>query len=366
MDTPPPKSFKELRLVCPRCRAPGEGDCPRVHALVDSSGAPARVGDLADTAVIGCSNSACGALYPVVEGIPVVFAKPESFDLPHNPPVDIFSAPASALQAIVAGADPDMNTAALLARLGQHIWAGFHDLLPPDSSEDWCTLLPHATDIVDWVGTLDKGPAGLRVSLGSSIGREAWEVSNGPTLLVDAHFPSLLVANRLLRDGRLDFLLQTDVHRWEIKRLEIPNPPAVDVALLCCNVLDPPFDAYQFSQVLALNLLDSISEPTSALIQSHAMLGPGGQLVVSSPFTWKLGVTPRAQWFECLAPHPAATAEQVMTQLVAQLAPPVRLLARKECRWMMRCMERELTHYKSVALCWQRVQAASGSGPPVP
>jgi putative 4-mercaptohistidine N1-methyltranferase len=51
-----------------------------------------------------------------------------------------------------------------------------------------------------------------------------------------------------------------------------------------------------FDVVLMANLIDRVSEPARCLQQLPALLRPGGQLVITSPYTWLEDFTPRENW----------------------------------------------------------------------
>lgn len=74
-------------------------------------------------------------------------------------------------------------------------------------------------------------------------------------------------------------------------------PPVVRAALdgvtvVVGNALDPPVFAGCADVVMAVNLLDTVSEPVNLLGQLDAVLRPGGLLLLASPFSWQDGVTP--------------------------------------------------------------------------
>jgi SAM-dependent methyltransferase len=61
------------------------------------------------------------------------------------------------------------------------------------------------------------------------------------------------------------------------------------------DALDPPFPAGCCERVVSLNLLDSVADPDLLLSQMHALLQPGGRLVLASPFSWQDALTPPRQ-----------------------------------------------------------------------
>ena len=51
-----------------------------------------------------------------------------------------------------------------------------------------------------------------------------------------------------------------------------------------------------FDVLLMANLLDRLREPMKCLDQLPALLQPGGQLIITSPYTWSEEFTPRKNW----------------------------------------------------------------------
>jgi putative 4-mercaptohistidine N1-methyltranferase len=55
-------------------------------------------------------------------------------------------------------------------------------------------------------------------------------------------------------------------------------------------------DLGDFDVVLAANLLDRLSDPSLFLKRLPSLVKPGGQLILTSPYTWLEEFTPREQW----------------------------------------------------------------------
>jgi|RhiMethySRZTD1v2_1073278.scaffolds.fasta_scaffold246100_3 uncharacterized protein YbaR (Trm112 family) len=348
--------FDDLRLICPRCRHVGADGTLVRHALActSSDGPPAVLGRLDDVPALTCTRPTCAAAYPVIDGIPVIFRQPEAFDLSLSPPADLLSLPPRTLRAAVAGQPPGALPA-LLARLARHAWAGFHDWLGPEWAFEGLSTGVHPVELMAWLEGLGEPAAcadGRRLVLGAALGREAWEVSTGATVLVDGHLSSLQAARRLIRDGTLRMVMPIDATRWGEVTLTAPRAPQVPIALLCCDVLDPPLEADGFASVIGANLVDSVSDPYVALGQSHALTAPGGLLTLTSPFAWRGSVTERNRWLEALSPHAEASAEDVLLTLAGRkFDPPLTLVARREFVWALRASAREAVVFRSTGWC---------------
>ena len=51
-----------------------------------------------------------------------------------------------------------------------------------------------------------------------------------------------------------------------------------------------------YDVVLMANLIDRLSEPRRCLQRLSGLVNPGGQLIITSPYTWLEDFTPRANW----------------------------------------------------------------------
>lgn len=344
-------------LVCPRCRQSAPEGGISVHPLkpVGQEGQ-----SLLHTEVLECSNSSCRARYPVIDGIPVIFQDPRAIDLTLGPPFDVLSLGAERLLALVNGQHPSSGLYALLARISRYVWAGFHDWLGQEWAYPGLSSWVHSVEVVRWLTEVAKKrpsppPSSnpWHLCLGAAVGREAWEMTLGPTLIVDAHLPSLLAGARLEREGKLELVAPLEVQRWGRMHLEAPAAPQVPVLRVCCDVLNPPFLAEAFPSVMACNLIDSVSDPFVAIGQSCALLEPSGLLLLTSPFAWREEVTPRDRWLENLSSHPDTTNEAVLLSLMEHNFPSSRtLLDRREFPWLLRSNAREVMGYQSIGWCW--------------
>lgn len=368
---PAPDVDLPMLLICPRCRrlnAQGQLEC---HAIVlPDSAQPARLGpSLLPVPVIQCSNQFCAARYPVIEGIPVIFRDPRALDLSLSPPFDLLSLGPERLKALVEGQLPSNSLHSLLARLSRYLRAGFEDWIESsagDASNSSASTASniHVVEVMRWIEGLgettrltaarhdDETEPAVRISLGCAIGREAFE-SEQPTVLLDAHLPSLLTGQRLSRDGSVAFVSPQSASQWSVVQVKAPHAPRAPVARICTDVLDPPFLAGAFHSVLGLNLIDSVSDPVTAMGQAGALVAKGGMLTLTSPFAWREEVTPQERWLERQGSPVGTDPETVLLSMMESTFPSSRkLLDRKVFPWSMQNYARETVLYRSTGWCW--------------
>ena len=69
-----------------------------------------------------------------------------------------------------------------------------------------------------------------------------------------------------------------------------PRRPESRRTLLCGDALDPPLIPGMFGRVVALNLLDSVRHPRRLLGVVDGLCAPGGEVILSSPYSWQSNV----------------------------------------------------------------------------
>jgi hypothetical protein len=336
----PPAAFSGVRLVCPRCRRLDDQGRLVAHGLRDASrDREAVLGSLEGIGALECSS--CRARYPVVYGVPVVFRSPDACALEQAPWFGPASLDADTLLAAVTQRDPASPLAQDVARVGRWAQAGFGDWADEAGGS-------HAREVVKWLRELGNPADDMLASFGCAIGREAWEWQ-GPTVLVDAHLPSLLGARTLALEGRLSAFLPGGGNVWRRLDVVAPSAPPGPVALVCADVLDPPFDAGSFATVLGLNLIDSVSDPWLALQQLTAVTRERGWLGITSPFAWRAEATPRDRWLSSMLPM---TDQQALLSLGGELG--LAQMAHREMSWSLWVSDRETVHYRSAGFVFRR------------
>ena len=292
----------------------------------------------------------------MVDGVPVILSAPGSVEPLNVPLIDPLDAPIDRLIAALEHQPPESTVASVYGRLSRYAWVGFHDWMPERWQAPGCPP-PLASEVMKWLDREAdenaRAKGGVRAIVGAALGREAWAVDEGETLLFDAHLPSLLAAQRLARDGSLELPIATDSVHWERVCVSAPSPRKGRTAMVCGDVHDPPFEAEVFRSVIALNLIDSVRDPYTMFGQSHALVAPGGLLTVGSPFTWRTSITQQSRWLESMG-SASDSAEDVLMKLSVELDPPLELRCRDRRSWWLRVTDHETICYQNVMLCFER------------
>jgi SAM-dependent methyltransferase len=262
-------------LVCPGCRT-RTGDRLELRTLT-------RAGD-----ILACE---CGRRYPIVDGVPIVLADPAGY-----------------LQneiAAVVERDLPPEVAALLADAG------------PDDAP-YPRLLDHVSIYMDthWGDRAEPAPDGpgagfggeaiaariadrrdrveLAVELGCSVGRIVAELATAADHVVglDLQFGAVRRARRMLAGERVTYNRRVVGRRYVAATATAGDRAVASdrVSLLCGDALDPPLVPGMFDRVVALNLIDSVHHPRQLLSVIDGLCAPGGEIILSSPYTWQSSI----------------------------------------------------------------------------
>jgi putative 4-mercaptohistidine N1-methyltranferase len=193
------------------------------------------------------------------------------------------------------------------------------------------------------------------LDLGCSVGRSSFELARHcPQVLgVDYSKAFIRVATHLRDRGSFSFkyveegelthshnaVVPSDVDR---KRVNFENGDAVN--------LRP--DLGLFDVVLMANLIDRVDDPRKCLEQLPGILKPGGQLIITSPYTWLADFTPRENWLGGFV----SDGHQVESfgTLKDILLPQFELLHRKDLPFMIREHARKFQYGIAEASIWRR------------
>ena len=107
-----------------------------------------------------------------------------------------------------------------------------------------------------------------------------------------------------------------------------------------------------FDVVLMANLIDRLSDPRRCLRRLPALVNPGGQLIITSPYTWLPEYTPRSKWLggRRQAGRPVRAADA----LLDILSPDFSLVRRRDLPFVIREHARKFQLGIAEATIWRR------------
>lgn len=136
------------------------------------------------------------------------------------------------------------------------------------------------------------------LDLGCGVGNLSFELAErfaAPVTGLDIDAFALQWGVRFATGSTFEFPVRLDAARFGVSVME-GRQRATRVGFVCGDVLNPPFAPDSFDLVCAVNLLDSVAEPATAIKQAVSLLRQGGRLLFASPDSWNLRTTPRPNW----------------------------------------------------------------------
>ena len=155
--------------------------------------------------------------------------------------------------------------------------------------------------------------SGRALDLGCAVGRSAFALARTCPEVIGIDFSQRFIdAATALKTRDLPFR-RTDEGDFTTP-LIAQVPAGIDRARVAFEVGDAMnlrADLGAFDVVLMANLIDRLTEPRRCLARLPALVKAGGQLVITSPYTWLEDFTPRENWLcptldglrTALAPH---------------------------------------------------------------
>jgi putative 4-mercaptohistidine N1-methyltranferase len=176
---------------------------------------------------------------------------------------------------------------------------GSPDLPPPPGWAEAAALEFPARCVSQCLDLARLPPRARALDLGCAVGRSSFELARHCQEVIGIDFSSQFIglANRLRRRGSLRFKSIEEGELTQARRAVVPSGldrRRVKFAVGDATRLRP--DLGEFDVVLMANLIDRLEAPLRCLERLPALLRPGGQLIVASPYTWLASYTPRKNW----------------------------------------------------------------------
>jgi putative 4-mercaptohistidine N1-methyltranferase len=204
------------------------------------------------------------------------------------------------------------------------------------------------TEGVD-VSELPNDARGL--DLGCSVGRSTFELARYCSEVIGVDYSQAFIdaANRMKTEGmhaawRLDEGSATTLLDLKVDEAIDPNRVHFDVGDAQCI----REDIGQFDVVIACNLICRLPEPMRLLRRLPQLLKPGGQLLITTPFTWLEEYTHTANWL-------GDGAQDSFAGLRSALEPDFELQQQWDMPFLIREHARKFQYSIAQASRWLRV-----------
>jgi putative 4-mercaptohistidine N1-methyltranferase len=193
------------------------------------------------------------------------------------------------------------------------------------------------------------------LDLGCAVGRSTFELARHFTRVVGIDYSQRFIdaANALQQKGSMDYKRtdEGDLTTW----LTAYVPEDIDrsrVQFEQGDAMNLRADLGTFDLVLMANLIDRLSDPLKCLARLGDLVRPGGQLIITSPYTWMEDFTPRDNWLGGMT----RDGKKVLTRdgLEAALAGDFRLRKRRDLPFLIREHRRKFQWSVADATIWQR------------
>lgn len=280
-----------LPLVCPRCRTVSERG-RELHTLSLAQTFRSDERGFAIEGVLQCDNIACRRRYAIVDGVPLVVPDTAAFLRGQLAQV-VEGELAPELEALLAEAGPDEEAwPHQVEHLSIYLDAHWGDRSTPKPDGPNPSGRFGMAAIAEKIRERASAPVDRAVELGCSVGRGLAELQAGAKVAVgvELNFGALRRARRLLAGRAVAWPRKITGRHYRTATAHAGDRAAPDAGLVCGDALDPPLVPQTFDRVCAFNLIDSVRSPPQLLSVLDGLLKPGGELLLSSPYTWQSGI----------------------------------------------------------------------------
>lgn len=187
---------------------------------------------------------------------------------------------------------------------------------------------------------------------GCSVGASAFELARHCSRVEASDYSHSFItaAQTLAREGRHESLRTVEGSIDEPFTAAVP--PEIERSRVIFSVQDAtalPAVMGPFDTVLAANLICRLPDPEAFLERLPDLVKPGGQLLLTTPFTWLEEYTPRDKWIG--GTDPDRRSEEELTR---RLSGSFRLHRRRDLPFLIREHERKYQLGIALGTCWIR------------
>jgi putative 4-mercaptohistidine N1-methyltranferase len=171
------------------------------------------------------------------------------------------------------------------------------------------------------------------LDVGCAVGRSSFELAGHcrEVIAIDYSAAFIAAADKIRAEGELAY--EHAIEGGRTARAVARLPKRINASRVSFRVGDAmalPADLGAFDIVLAANLLCRLPDPRVFLARAAALVKPGGQLLLTTPFTWLEEWTPAANWLG------GSGAEESADVLKALLEPDFELRLAKDLPFLIR------------------------------
>lgn len=187
------------------------------------------------------------------------------------------------------------------------------------------------------------------LDLGCAVGRSTFELARhcGRVVGIDAAPRFIAAAKEMQAAGGMEIRVLMEGNWFETRRIRRPDgvdPARVEFEVGDALALRP--DLGRFDLVLAANLLDRLPRPAAFLKACEGLVKPGGQLVLTSPYTWLEEYTEEKEWL--------SGRDRSASANLAGLLPGFRLAGRQDMPFLIREHRRKFQWSVAEVTTWVR------------
>ena len=184
------------------------------------------------------------------------------------------------------------------------------------------------------------------LDVGCAVGRSSFVLSELADSVLGVDYSSSFIdaAKAISESGELDYEYHEEADRWKKGKAiidKIPDNLQFEVGD-ACNLRD---DLGSFDLVHAANLLCRLPEPQAFIARLTELVSPGGQLLLTTPFTWLEEFTPQERWIKD---------EDCASSLKQILNPFFELEYEKNMPFLLREHRRKFQYAMALGMRWRR------------